>query len=339
MGLGLEGSPYEPTVSVIIPAMNAEATIGDLLESLMRVDYARDKLEIIVVDGGSTDGTEKIVKMYPVKLIVERRRGINVARNTGVKNSRGEIIFFTDADCVVTKDWIKIMVRNFEDPEVGCVGGTVVRYRDDFLSRYADNSVMPVLRRFKKREVLENVKLFFRYPAGCNMAMRRKVIEEAGGFDENILYGFDEDELVERACRMGYKMVLDPNSVIKHQHRSSLKNLLKQTFNYGRGGALLLRRRGVKESIPRWIMATLTLFLAWLAACVALAFLASTVNVLFLVPLLSITVLPLVILTAFYFVRALKSGEYVIAFTYPLIDVLRLFAFCTGGLYGVITAH
>ncbi|KYH42405.1 MAG: hypothetical protein AYL31_001740 [Candidatus Bathyarchaeota archaeon B26-1] len=198
---------------------------------------------------------------------------------------------------------------------------------------------MPVLRRFKKREVLENVKPFSRYPAGCNMAMRRKVIEEAGGFDENLLYGFDEDELVERACRMGYKMVLDPNSVIKHQHRSSLKNLLKQTFNYGRGGALLLRRRGVKESIPRWIMATLTLFLAWLAACVALAFLASTVNVLFLVPLLSITVLPLVILTAFYFVRALKSGEYVIAFTYPLIDVLRLFAFCTGGLYGVITAH
>ena len=62
---------YEPTVSVIVPAMNAESTIKDLLDSLIRVDYDKRKLEIIIVDGGSEDRTREIVKKYPVKLIID----------------------------------------------------------------------------------------------------------------------------------------------------------------------------------------------------------------------------------------------------------------------------
>ncbi|MBS7648907.1 glycosyltransferase, partial [Candidatus Bathyarchaeota archaeon] len=93
----------DPFVSIIIPAFNSEATIKDLLESLMLLDYSKDNLEIIIVDGGSTDRTMEIAKSYPVRIIVESRKGINVARNAGVKSSKGEILVFTDSDCVIPK--------------------------------------------------------------------------------------------------------------------------------------------------------------------------------------------------------------------------------------------
>ncbi|MEM2820344.1 MAG: glycosyltransferase, partial [Candidatus Bathyarchaeia archaeon] len=159
-------NPYEPMVSVIIPALNSEVTIKALLESLIALDYRRDRLEIIVVDGGSTDRTREIAQRYPVRVVVETRRGINVARNVGVRNSCGEILAFTDSDCVVPRDWVKKIVEAFSDSRIGCLGGSVMRYEDDFLARYADESVMPVLRRFRRRELLSNVKPIFRYPAG-----------------------------------------------------------------------------------------------------------------------------------------------------------------------------
>ncbi len=324
---------YEPNVSIIVPVLNAEATIADLLDSIEEIDYDKQKLEVIIVDGGSTDKTRGIIRKYPVKLITEKRRGLNIARNTGFKNSRGEIILFTDSDCVIPPDWVRKTVRNFEDPRVGCVGGTVSRHGNDFLSRYADESLMPVLRRFRKREVLANVKPPLHYPAGCNMAFRRAFIEEAKGFDEQILYGFDEDELIERICSSGCNLILDREAVIKHQHRATLKSLLKQTFNYGRGGALLLKKRRAKDNISRWILISILFFMIWLILGTSFAILATVVSTVFLAPFLLMTVVPLCLLVLFYAYRGLREKEAAMPFAYPPLDVLRLFAFCIGGIY------
>jgi len=325
---------YEPTVSVIVPAINAETTIKALLDSLTEIDYDKRKIEIIVVDGGSKDRTRDIVRQYPVNLVLEEKRGLNLARNTGVKKSGGTIVLFTDSDCVVPKDWIRITVKNFEDPEVGCVGGSALRYEDTFLSRYADESFVPVLRRFNRREVLDNVELFWRYPAGCNMALRRSAIEKVNWFDEGVHYGFDEDELVERVCNAGYKLVLDPDSVIKHQHRTTLKHLLKQTFNYGRGGALLLRKKKAKDRISRWILTNLMLFTGWTVMTASLSFLSVNANSLFLLPLSLITVVPFSLLILSYVYKASEGKAHFTAIAYPFIDVIRLWAFCLGGVYG-----
>ena len=330
-----DGSVYEPAVSVIVPVLNSEATIRDLLESLIRVDYDEGKLEVIFVDGGSTDKTREIIQEYPVKLILESRRGLNLARNVGFKSSQGDILLFTDSDCVVPTDWARRMVRNFEEAEVGCVGGSTSRHKDSFLSKYADDSLMPVLRKFKKREVLENVEPPLRYPAGCNMAFRRSAVEEVNGFDEEIHHGFDEDELVERICNAGYRMVLDPETVIEHQYRGTFASFLKRTFNYGRGGALLFKKK-TRDRLARWNMTTLVLFLVWLAISVSLAVLSVTVSTVFLVPLVLIPVVPFVLLTLFYLRRGLKEGDLVVALTYPLMDVLRLIAYCAGELYGIV---
>ncbi|MDI6690839.1 MAG: glycosyltransferase, partial [Candidatus Bathyarchaeota archaeon] len=149
---------YCPKVSVIVPVKNGAAYIKELLDSLMQVDYNKDKLEIIVVDGNSTDNTREIVSQYPVKLLLEERPGLNAARNTGVKNSNGEIVAFTDADCIIPKNWVSKIVDNFRDFQVGCVGGNVLGYYDSFLSHYSDESFIPVMRIFRKKEVLNSVK-------------------------------------------------------------------------------------------------------------------------------------------------------------------------------------
>jgi len=329
---------FEPTVSVIVPVRNGEATISTLLESLRKLDYNMEKLEFLVIDGNSTDKTKEVVKQYSVKLMTQSGDGLNAARNTGIRNSKSEIIAFTDSDCVLPTDWVQKIVKNFSNPQIGCLGGNIKGWNGDFLSHYADNSLMPVLRLFKKREVLDSIKLLTRYPAGCNMAFRRKALEDAGGFDEGIRYAFDEDEVIERVCKVGYKMVLDPDCLVLHKHRSSLKELLKQTFRYGRGMGFLLKKKKIRDPISRWAFLNLLGFLVWFSTAGALLLLtlASGWKSFYIFPL-SVALAPFLGLVAFYAYRAVQNGRFERVVIYPLIDLLRLLAFSLGEIYQLFT--
>ncbi|MGQ9507404.1 MAG: glycosyltransferase, partial [Candidatus Bathycorpusculaceae bacterium] len=331
-----EKGEYRPKVSVIVPVKNGAAYIRELLDSLLQVGYGEDKLEIIVVDGNSTDNTRQIVSQYPVKLLLEERPGLNAARNTGVKNSSGEIVLFTDADCIVTKNWVSRIVDNFRDFQVGCVGGNVVGYYDSFLSHYSDESFIPVMRIFRKKEALNSVKPPQKYPAGCNMAIRRDALNKVGLFDEDIKYGFDEDELVERICKGGYTMVLDPEVLVKHKHRPALRELLRQNFSYGRGLGLMLRKMGIKSAFPKWILLCIIVFLTWGSTILALAIHAFlTGSLASQIILLTMLLLPLFGLMIFYGYQTVKKGDkkYQRIILYPPIDMARALAFIFGGIY------
>ncbi len=332
----MESYKSQPSVTVIVPVRNGEPTIEPLLESLQRLDYDRKKVEVIVVDGNSTDKTRDIVKKYPVKLVVERKKGLNVARNTGIKNSNGKIIAFTDCDCVVPSNWITKIVENFKDPQVSCVGGSAKGLNGDFISQYADNSLVPLMPLFKKREELEMVKPFLRHPAGCNMAFRRKAAEEVGCFDESIQYGFDEVEFTERVCRAGYKMVLDPNVFVWHKHRSTLKEFLEQNFRYGRGSGLLLKKKRMKDVFSSWSFASLAGFITWLLIVGSLTLLTFTTSwSIFPLLLSGFTIIPLLLMMTVYAYRALENKRYARAIIYPLIDFFRVLSFCFGQVYQV----
>ena len=298
------------SVTVVVPVRNRELTIQPLLDSLQKLDYDTNKVEVIVVDGNSTDKTQEIVKKYPVKLVVEKRKGLNLARNTGIKCSKGEIVAFTDSDCIVPPNWITKIVENFKDPKVSCVGGSAKALDNDFISQYADNSIVRLMPFFTKREELEKVKPFFRHPAGCNMAFRRKVAEEVGYFDENIQYGFDEVEFADRICRAGYKMVLDPDVLVWHKHRSTFKEFLKQNFQYGKGSGLVLKRKRLKDAVSKWSFLGLMGFISWLLIVGSLTFLTFTSSSsIFFWLLFGFTGLPLLILATVYAYRALQNKK------------------------------
>jgi cellulose synthase/poly-beta-1,6-N-acetylglucosamine synthase-like glycosyltransferase len=327
----MEDYKISPSVTVIVPVRNGEQTIQQLLESLQKLDYDRDRVEVIVVDGNSTDKTREIVKKYPVKLVVEEKKGLNLARNIGIKCGNGEIIAFTDSDCIVPPNWITKIVENFKDPKVSCVGGSAKARDSDFISQYADNSIVRLMPFFTKREELEKVKPFFRHPAGCNMAFRRKVAEEVGYFDENIQYGFDEVEFADRVCRAGYKMVLDPNVLVWHKHRSTLKEFLKQNFQYGKGSGLVFKRNRLRDSVSKWTFLSITGFISWLVIVGSLTFLTFTsTSSLFFWLLFGFTGLPLIILASVYAYRALHNKKFARIVVYPFIDLFRVLSFCFG---------
>lgn len=330
-------SEFEPVVSVIVPVLNGEATIESLLESLLEVDYSKGKTEIVIVDGNSTDKTRAIVAEYPVKLLIEEREGPNAARNTGVKHTNSEIIAFTDSDCIIPKSWIKKIVENFRDSKIGCVGGNVKRLDDDFLSKYADNSIFPVIRVQKKRKELDSIGPFAGCPVGCNMAFRREALEDVGSFDENIRYGFEEDELVERTCRTGYKLILDPEVLVLHKHRSNLRDVLQQAFKYGKGAGSLLKRAKNQKLVQRWFFIHLFGLIQAILTIGSIAFLIVMAEwkILFLV-LLAMALLPLFGLVMFYAYRARRGKAYEIIVVYPFIDFLRMLAYCCGEICGFV---
>jgi len=326
-----------PAVTVIVPVRNGEQTIQPLLESLQKLDYDRDKVEVIVVDGNSTDNTREIVKKYPVKLIIENREGLNLARNVGIKHGNGEIIAFTDADCIVPPNWITKIVENFKDPKVSCVGGSAKALDSDFVSQYADNSIVRLMPFFTKREELEKVKPFFRHPAGCNMAYRRRVAEEVGYFDENIQYGFDEVEFADRVCKAGYKMVLDPKVSVWHKHRETLGEFLKQNFQYGKGSGLVLKRNRLRDAVSRWSFLGLLGFISWLLIVGSLLFLNLTSSSsIFFWLLFGFTGAPLLAVASVYVYRALQNKRFSRVIIYPFIDIFRTLSFCCGIIYQLV---
>jgi len=321
-----------------VPVKNCADKIKSLLDSLMKVEYDKNKFEVVIVDGNSTDNTREIVVQYPVRLMAEERRGLNAARNTGLRHSKGEIIAFTDGDCVVPKNWLNKIIENFQDKDVGCVGGSASRYYDDFLSQYSDESIMPVLRRFEKKKILSEVKPPLQYPAGCNMAVRREVLDQVGVFDENIEYGFDEDELVERICHAGYKMVLDPEISITHKHRSSILELLRQNFRYGRGIGIVLKNKGMKSVFSKWVLMSISGLITWTLIMASLASLAILMPSFVSITLLAAFLLvPPSGLSLFYAYQVrFKSRKLSELVKYPLIDIARSAVFVVGSLYQIL---
>lgn len=132
--LEIKKSSIEPTVTVLITAYNEEKAIRAKLENTLRIDYPKEKLDILVASDGSTDKTDEIVREFSdrrVKLFrQEGRVGKTFTQNKAVEQATGEIILFSDATTVYEKDVLKQMLPNFGDETIGCVAGRLI-YVDD----------------------------------------------------------------------------------------------------------------------------------------------------------------------------------------------------------------
>src|SRR3989344_312125 len=120
-----------PFVSIIIPVRNVGKIIGQCLKSLKNLNYPKDKYEVIVSDSESSDDTLSIAQEYDTIAVSTPKRSVCAGRNEGFKAAKGEIIAFSDADCVMDKDWIKNSIKYFDDPAIGGGGGINITPPDE----------------------------------------------------------------------------------------------------------------------------------------------------------------------------------------------------------------
>lgn len=229
-------------VSVIIPAYNAEKTISMCLRALVEQNFPKEKYEIIVVDDGSKDNTKEILKKismkYPIiKMISQKNKGPAAARNTGAKLAKGNILLFTDADCVPEQNWIKEMVKPFENQEVVGVSGVYGKNlaKHSVLARLIDAEIKE---KYSKLLKLNQIDFISTYSA----AYKKEFFFKVGGFDENFRKPAGEDtDLSFKIMKFG-KLVLNPKARVGHLHRSNLKSYIKQKFATGFWRAFLYKK-------------------------------------------------------------------------------------------------
>lgn len=232
-----------PFVSVIVPVLNRENHIGRCLDSLLALNYP--SFEIIVVDNGSTDKTQEIISRYPVKMAVEQKGGAYAARNTGIKFARGEIIAFTDSDCVVDKDWLNKLVKNYHHEGVGGVGGQLMPYPHESLTEeFLSFGVLMIFHSTETVVIQQDTNRFLSGALGsANMSYRKKVLRKMNEFEDDLAnFGGDYD-LCWRVQRNGYEVIYEPEAIVFHELRSNLSQMIKQFFYLGKGLPLLLKKQ------------------------------------------------------------------------------------------------
>jgi len=226
-------------ISVIIPAYNAASTIGHCLEALSAQTCPPD--EVIVVDDGSTDGTAQVAKSFGVRVISQPNAGPAAARNRGATAAHGDILLFTDADCIPAPDWVERMVTAFADPGVaGAKGAYLTRQREP-VARFVQIEYEDRYDHMRGQPAIDFVDTY-------SAAYRRDVFVEAGGFDATFPTASVEDQefsfrlaAARRKFWIGYwkarVMRTHPSKLV---HDSHTPQVLKLQMGLAGLGALLI---------------------------------------------------------------------------------------------------
>ena len=222
--------------SIIMPCYNEEKYISQCLDSIITNDYPKESLEILICDGGSTDGTLQVLDKYEkeyhyIKIINNPQKIQSVAMNLGIKEAKGEIIIRMDAHTLYDNDYISQVANLLADTDVVNVGGPQVGIGGSYV---ADSIAMAVSSPF----VAGNAAYRFEKMKDCFVdtvylgAWWKKDLLKAGGFDESFVVNEDY-ELNYRIRAMGGKILLSPKIKSKYFVRASFLKVIKQYFRYG----------------------------------------------------------------------------------------------------------
>jgi len=228
-----------PLVSVIVPVRNGAAHVGECLASLCGQTWPAEALEVIVVDDGSVDATRERVRTYPVTLLAEHGAGSPyAARNAGIARARGEILAFTDSDCVPVKEWVAEGVATLEAEAADLAGGQV-RFRCSDPPRAAE--LVDVVRNLDHERCISERGV----AKTGNLFVRRRVFEALGPFDPKHRSGEDVG-FTTRAGGAGYTLVYAPGALVEKPARRGLA-LWRKQWRVGRGQFALWRSQGVPD--------------------------------------------------------------------------------------------
>lgn len=243
-----------PFVSIIVPVRNASRTIKTTFDYLMRVDYPRDRWELIFADGGSSDNTVEVIKDYQkehlyIKLIeIPDCPSPGYARTQALKHAQGDFIFFTDGDCAPVNGWIYKILEVFKkDKKIGAVGGEIYTLRvepDNLVEIYCEafgfnrvswrygnleEGYFPDLSDRAPTQICGHRAYFF---VTANVAYRKRAVDEVERTFWELPTGEDIDFGL-RVRKQGWKFYFLPSASVSHMHRANLKALLKVWRTYG----------------------------------------------------------------------------------------------------------
>lgn len=237
-------------VSIVVPVYNNKNELLICLEALSAQTYPKDRYEVIVVDNGSTDGTREICfglgakskehrreqtgampsALCPMLYLYEPQKGSYNARNTGIKAAKGEILAFTDADCIPAPDWIEKGVEALlNTPNCGLVGGRI-----DVFAEYPDRptavELFEILTAFRQEEYIKR----WHFGATANVFTKREVIDKEGYLNGALKSGGDL-EWGGRVFKAGYNQVYADDAIVRHPARKTLRDISKKHRRVIRG--------------------------------------------------------------------------------------------------------
>ena len=319
-------------VSVIVPAYNAEDTIGDCLDAIVSQDCPMGSFEVVVVDDGSTDATPDILGRYEVRLIRQENRGPAAARNKGADEARGDILVFTDSDCVPDEGWLDAMLRPFAESDVAAVKGAYRTEQRSLVARFAQVE-------FEERYDLLEKAGFCDMLDTYSAAIRAEVFRSCDGFDETFPEPNNEDtELSYRLCAEGLKIAFARNAVVLHlQHPDSLRKYMRLKFKRGFWRMAVYKRYPGKVVRETYTPANLKLQIVALAAALAglvLWLLEGREGAMVL-----IASLVLLAGAGLGLARAAWRADKAVFFALPVMILLRAAALGGGALAGAVLAQ
>jgi glycosyltransferase involved in cell wall biosynthesis len=229
-------------LSVSIATFNSAATLRFTLSSIFANDYPKDLFEVVVADGGSTDDTSTIAGEYPVRFLSRPNTSVGFRRNLSIRESKGEIICFTDSDIVVPEDWLRKISEYFQlHPEVDGVGGPLLppstsrneiqKYTGEL---YFEDQACPTS--VTRIDTLDYATLL---PTG-NCALRKDVLVSVGGFPDHPLLGTIDMPLMWMLVSRGNRLMFLPDLGVVHLgFPTTLMGVVRQQFKWGTNKGIL----------------------------------------------------------------------------------------------------
>ncbi|KOP23784.1 glycosyltransferase [Hapalosiphon sp. MRB220] len=238
---------FLPNVSVVIPIYNCETDLPELVNCLFAQTYPKELVEYLLVDNNSSDRTfellQQAAKISPILIRVFSENKIQssyAARNTGIRAANSQIIAFTDADCRPQPEWLKLLVAPFVNNDVAIVAGEITALAgNSLLEKFAENQ-----QTLSQKHTLNHK--FCPYGQTANLAIRRQALEKVGLFRPYLTTGGDADICWRIQQENIGHLEFATEAIVKHRHRTTLKELQSQWRRYGRSNRYLHELYGVE---------------------------------------------------------------------------------------------